>query len=50
MRCRKEKNSVKKRRDWKIGDGCRAVFSEDGLEYEGTVVFCKKASKSVTVR
>ena len=50
MRCRKEKSSGKKRRDWKIGDVCRAVFSEDGVEYEGTVVFCNKANRSVTVR
>ena len=28
----------------------RAVYSEDGQEYEGSVVFCNKANKSVTVR
>ena len=50
MRCRKEKSSGKKKRDWKIGDVCRAVFSEDGVEYEGSVVFCNKAKRSVTVR
>ena len=33
-----------------VGDQVRAVYSEDGLEYEGSVVFCNKANKSVTVR
>ena len=52
MRCRKVQSSGKKGkgREWKIGDSCRAVFSEDGLEYEGTVVFCNKSTRSVTVR
>ena len=50
MRCRKDASSGKKRRDWKIGDVCRAVYSEDGLEYEGTVVFSNKASRTITVR
>jgi len=36
--------------DWKVGDICRAVFSEDGVEYEGSIVFCNKANRSVTVR
>ena len=26
------------------------MYSEDGQEYEGSVVFCNKANKSVTVR
>ena len=33
-----------------VGDQVRAVYSEDGQEYEGSVVFCNKANKSVTVR
>ena len=33
-----------------VGDQARAVYSEDGQEYEGSVVFCNKANKSVTVR
>lgn len=50
MRSRKAQSSRKKGRDWKIGDSCRAVYREDGLEYEGSVVFCNKANRSVTVR
>ena len=25
------------KRDWAVGDPCRAVFQEDGVEYEGTI-------------
>jgi len=47
---RRQSGSEKQRRDWKVGDTCRAVFSEDGVEYEGSIVFCNKANRSVTVR
>lgn len=50
IRRRQQGSEKKKRRDWKVGDQVRAVFSEDGQEYEGSVVFCNKANKSVTVR
>ena len=50
MRQRQGKGEKKKKREWKVGDNCRAVFSEDGVEYEGSVVFCNRANKSVTVR
>jgi len=40
----------KKLKDWKLGDSCRAVYSEDGEVYEGTIVFKKASSKSVVVR
>jgi len=50
MRKRQEKSGGKKARAWQIGDACRAVFSEDGEEYEGTVVFKNTANRSVTVR
>ena len=26
-------------KDWAVGDHCRAVFQEDGVEYEGTIGF-----------
>ena len=50
IRKRQEKSGGKKARTWQIGDACRAVFSEDGEEYEGTVVFKNTANRSVTVR
>ena len=28
----------RKKRIWNVGDICRAVYSEDGLEYEGKLV------------
>jgi len=40
----------KKGRSWQIGEACRAVYSEDGEEYEGTIVFRNTANRSVTVR
>ena len=42
--------SKQKRRDWAVGAGVRAVYSGDGREYEGSVVFVNKANRSVTVR
>ena len=36
--------------DWAVGAGVRAVYSGDGREYEGSVVFVNKANRSVTVR
>jgi len=51
MRKRQEKGGGgRKGRSWDIGDACRAVYSEDGEEYEGTVVFKNTANRSVTVR
>jgi len=47
---RRQSGSDKQKRDWKVGDMCRAIYSEDGVEYEGSVVFCNKANRSVTVR
>jgi hypothetical protein len=40
----------KKGRAWQIGEACRALYIEDGEEYEGTVVFKNTANRSVTVR
>jgi len=50
VRKRQERAGGKKSRVWQIGDACRSVFSEDGEEYEGTVVFKNTANRSVTVR
>jgi len=50
MRKRQEKSGGKKGRNWQTGDACRAVYSEDGEEYEGTVVFKNTVNRSVTVR
>ena len=50
MRTRQGKGEKRKRKDWKVGDTVRAVYSEDGLQYEGSVVFCNRANRSVTVR
>jgi len=50
IRKRQSVGEKKKKRNWNVGDMCRAVYSEDGIEYEGTVVFSNKANKSVTVR
>ena len=40
----------KKGKVWQIGEACRAVYSEDGEEYEGTVVNKNTANRSVVVR
>ena len=37
-------------RSWQVGEAVRAVYSEDGLEYEGTVVARNSAARRVTVR
>jgi len=50
VRKRQEKGKGKKVRAWQIGDACRAVYSVDGEEYEGTVVHRNTANRSVTVR
>jgi len=50
VRKRKEKGKGKKGRVWQIGEACRAVYSVDGEEYEGTVVHNNTANRSVTVR
>ena len=31
-----EVDSIKKK-EWKVGDDCRAIFQDDGLEYEGLI-------------
>jgi len=38
------------KRSWDVGSACRAIWSEDGEEYEGTVVQQHPAKKRVTVR
>ena len=50
VRKRQEKGKGKKGRVWQIGEACRAVYSVDGEEYEGTVVHNNTANRSVTVR
>merc|ERR1712096_21971 len=52
VRKRQEKTEGKGRkgRVWQIGEACRAMYSEDGEEYEGTVVHRNTANRSVTVR
>ena len=37
IRKRQAGGEKKKKRIWNVGDMCRAVYSEDGLEYEGCV-------------
>jgi len=52
-RTRQEKKTGgggKKKKSWELGEACRAVFSEDGEEYEGTIVNKNVGNKSVTVR
>jgi len=52
IRSRQERASGRgmKGKLWQIGDACRAVYSEDGEEYEGTVVHKNAANRSVVVR
>jgi len=38
----------KRKKNWELGDGCRVVYQDDGLEYEATVV--KIAGRKATVR
>ena len=35
IRKRQSVGEKKKKRNWNVGDMCRAVYSEDGIEYEG---------------
>ena len=44
------KEGKKRKREWALGEACRATFSEDGEEYEGTVVNKNVGNRSVTVR
>ena len=30
-------DAMPEKKDWAVGDHCRAVFQEDGVEYEGTI-------------
>jgi len=52
MRTRQEKKkgSGGMKRSWELGEACRAVYSEDMEEYEGTIVNKNIANRSVTVR
>jgi len=45
---RRRKEAGKRKRNWELGDGCRVVYEEDGLEYEATIV--KITSRKATVR
>jgi len=47
---RVRKEGGKRKRDWGLGEACRATYSVDGEEYEGTVVNKNVGNKSVTVR
>jgi len=49
-RKRQERTEKGKKKDWQIGDACRAVYVEDGEEYEGTIVYKNSMNRSVTVR
>ena len=44
------KEGKKRKREWALGEACRAAYSEDGEEYEGTVVNKNVGNRSVTVR
>jgi len=47
---RVRKEGGRRKRDWGLGEACRATYSVDGEEYEGTVVNKNVGNKSVTVR
>jgi len=47
---RVRKEGKKRKREWALGEACRAAYSEDGEEYEGTVVNKNVGNRSVTVR
>jgi len=38
----------KRKKNWELGDGCRVVYQDDGLEYEATIV--KIAGRKTIVR
>ncbi|XP_046547646.1 survival motor neuron protein 1-like isoform X1 [Haliotis rubra] len=50
---KKKKHRPKKKKQqqkWKIGDSCRAVFTEDGLLYDAEIIGIDEAESTCTVR
>ena len=35
---RRRAEAGKRKRNWELGNGCRVVYENDGLEYEATIV------------
>ena len=38
LKRRRKEAAGKRKRNWELGDGCRVVYENDGLEYEATIV------------
>jgi len=47
---RRKKEGSRHKKTWEMGAACRVVYSQDGEEYEATVVASNPANRAVTVR